>query len=52
LLLWVLVEIPPGTSSVSFKLFVPLEQYELGPLRLTAFKVGRLQNIMRRDLPS
>jgi hypothetical protein len=36
-------EIAPGVSQVSFKLFVPLEQYELGPLKLTGFKVSRPQ---------
>ncbi|WIA32910.1 hypothetical protein OEZ86_006081 [Tetradesmus obliquus] len=33
-------EIAPGVSKVSFKLFVPLEQYELGPLKLTGFKAS------------
>eukprot|EP00882_Tetradesmus_deserticola_P005319 GHRQ01005598.1.p1 GENE.GHRQ01005598.1~~GHRQ01005598.1.p1 ORF type:complete len:237 (+),score=65.74 GHRQ01005598.1:45-755(+) len=33
-------EIAPGSSKVSFKLFVPLEQYELGPLKLTGFKAS------------
>lgn len=33
-------EIPPGTSQVSFKLFVPQEQYDLGPLSLQGFKVS------------
>jgi hypothetical protein len=38
-------EIAPGTSKVSFKLFVPLEQYELGPLKLTGFKVRRVHAV-------
>ncbi|KAF6264848.1 hypothetical protein COO60DRAFT_1180007 [Scenedesmus sp. NREL 46B-D3] len=33
-------EIAPGASKVSFKLFVPLEQYELGPLKLIGFKAS------------
>lgn len=33
-------EIPSGSSQVHFKLFVPLEQYDLGPLKLVGFKVG------------
>lgn len=33
--------VPPGTSPVSFKLFVPQEQFDLGPLKLVGFKVGR-----------
>lgn len=35
-------EIPPGTSKVTFKLFVPKEQYDLGPLSLQGFKVGSI----------
>ncbi|KAI8466867.1 MAG: hypothetical protein J3K34DRAFT_524192 [Monoraphidium minutum] len=30
--------IPPGTSEVHFRLFVPLEQFELGKPQLTGFK--------------
>eukprot|EP00879_Flechtneria_rotunda_P011762 GHRR01012285.1.p1 GENE.GHRR01012285.1~~GHRR01012285.1.p1 ORF type:complete len:226 (+),score=78.70 GHRR01012285.1:89-766(+) len=33
-------EIPPGSSQVAFKLFVPLEQYNLGPLQLAGFKAS------------
>lgn len=40
-------EIAPGVSKVSFKLFVPLEQYELGPLKLTGFKVRGVQSVAR-----
>lgn len=31
-------QIAPGESTVSFKLFIPQEQYDLGPLNLKGFK--------------
>jgi hypothetical protein len=31
-------EIPPGQSPVAFKLSVPLEQYNLGPLKVKGLK--------------
>lgn len=43
--------IPPGQSRVAFRLVVPAEQYDQGPLKLVGFKARTARCLYRVRLP-